>query len=77
MGRTPDDDVMVSQFTTKFNDGYSAYVPRKYDKWVVDCQCYTLEMLERELVARVNWVSNQWIVIYEFDEWWWRKEIDG
>lgn len=59
--------VQFSQFTAKFNDGCSVDVPRKYDEWVVDYRCYTLEMLERDLAGKVNWGSGQQPVISEFD----------
>ena len=51
--------VQISQFTTKLNDGCSIDVPQKYDEWTVDCQCYTLDMLEMDLAARINWGSGQ------------------
>ena len=57
--------VQFSPFKAKLNDGYSVDVPRKCDEWVVDCRCYTLEMLLRDLEARVNWGSGQQHVIHE------------
>ena len=42
-------------------------MPLKCDEWVVDCRCYTLEMLLRDLEARVNWGSRQQPMIHEFD----------
>ena len=40
---------------------------RKYDECVVDCRSYTLEMLENDLKARINWGSRQQPVIHGFD----------
>ena len=42
-------------------------MPRKLFEWVVDCRCYTLEMLQKDLEARVNWGSDQQPIIHEFD----------
>ena len=59
--------VQFSRFTAKFNDGCSVDVSRKYDECVVDCRSYTLEMLENDLKARLNWGSGQQPIIHEFD----------
>jgi hypothetical protein len=42
-------------------------VPRKCDEWVVDCRFYNLDMLLRDLEARVKWGSGQQPMIHEFD----------
>jgi hypothetical protein len=59
--------VHISEFTAKLNDGCSVDVPQKYDEWTMDCQCYTLDMLEKDLAARINWGSGQQPVVSEFD----------
>ena len=33
----------------------------------MDCQCYTLDMLEKDLTARINWGRSQQLVVSEFD----------
>jgi hypothetical protein len=59
--------VQVSQFEAILDDGSSVDVPRKYDEWVVDSQCYTLGDLEKDIAARVNWGSRQQLAILEYD----------
>ena len=49
------------------DDGRSIDVLCKCDEWVVDCRFYNLEMLLRDLEARVKWRSGQQPVINEFD----------
>lgn len=44
---------------SNLDDGSYVDVPRKYDEWVVRSQCYTLEELEKDIAAKVNWGSNQ------------------
>lgn len=43
-------------------------VPRKYDKWVVDYRCCSLETLENDLAARVKWGSCQHPVVWGYDK---------
>ncbi|WVZ82023.1 hypothetical protein U9M48_029339 [Paspalum notatum var. saurae] len=57
----------ISRFTAKLDDGTLVDVPRKCDKWDVDYRCYTLDQLEKDLAARVNWGSCQRPVFSEFD----------
>jgi hypothetical protein len=59
--------VEISQFSAKLDDGSSVEVQRKCFEWVVDYHCYTMEKLEKDLAARVNWGSCQHPVISEFD----------
>ena len=51
--------VQFSQFTAKLNIGCSVDVPQKLFEWAVDYRCYTLEMLQKDLEARVNLGSDQ------------------
>jgi hypothetical protein len=59
--------VQISQLSAKLDDGSSVEVQRKCFEWVVDYHCYTMEKLEKDLAARVNWGSCQHPVISEFD----------
>ena len=59
--------VQFFQFTAKLNNGFSVDVPQKLFEWAVDYRCYTLEMLQKDLEARVNWGSDQQPLIHEFD----------
>lgn len=58
--------VHFSEFTAKLDDGCCVDVPQNYDEWTVDCRCYTLDMLEKDLAARIKWGSAQQLVVSEF-----------
>uniref|UniRef100_K3YCK8 Uncharacterized protein n=1 Tax=Setaria italica TaxID=4555 RepID=K3YCK8_SETIT len=60
--------VQIYQFLAKMDDCSSLNVPRKCCDWIVDYRCYTMDTLEKDLVARVNWGNCQHPVISEQQE---------
>ena len=49
------------------NIGCSVDMPQKLFEWAANYRCYTLEILQKDLEARVNWGSDQQPIIHEFD----------
>lgn len=59
--------VQISQFRAMMDHGNYVDVAQRYDEWVVESQCYTLEDLEKDIAARVKWGSRQQLAIFEYD----------
>lgn len=59
--------VQFSQYTAKLVDGNFVHVPRRYEEWVVDCRQCTLESLEKDFEANVNWGKCQQVVVCGYD----------
>lgn len=55
--------VQFSQYTAKLVDGNFVHVPRRYEEWVVDYRQCTLESLEKDFEANVNWGKCQQVVV--------------
>lgn len=60
--------VSFGDYCAKLDDGTCELVSRKYDEWVVDYRCCSLESLQKDFASRVKWGSNQEVVVSGFDK---------